>query len=333
MTGQRISPTSWIQLSLIIVGAFVLVNLSSNESFNTLSIIFVSILIEAVPFMLLGTVVGGLVEAFVPRSTITKFLPAGSWRSIFIGGAIGAIFPVCECAIVPVVRRFLKKGIPVGAAVAFLLAGPIVNPVVATSTFVAYFFNWQVVLMRVGMGYVIAVTIGIAMETLMRGKEILKTDDAECATSCGHDHEHRQEKIGFIAKIKFAMRIAAEDFFDIGRYLVMGALITAIIQTYVARSTIFDLIASLPWLAIPLMMILAFILNLCSEADAFIAASFQSTAIPFTGQLAFMVLGPMLDIKLLMMYSGVFKRRFIITLATLTPLTVLLAMLILEALR
>ena len=102
-----------------------------RPQFHTLGIIFVSIVLEAFPFMLLGTLIGGFIEVFVSQETITRFLPERRWWSVFIAAGLGVIFPVCECAIVPVIRRLLKKGVPLSAAIAFLLGGPIVNPLVA----------------------------------------------------------------------------------------------------------------------------------------------------------------------------------------------------------
>ncbi len=116
--------------------------------------------------MLLGTLIGGLIEVFIPQETITRFLPERRWWAVFIAAALGVIFPVCECAIVPVIRRLIKKGVPLSAAIAFLLGGPIVNPLVAASTAVAYFADWSIVIHRMVLGYFIAVAVGLLMNAV-----------------------------------------------------------------------------------------------------------------------------------------------------------------------
>ncbi len=108
---------------------------------HDLSISFVAIMAEAMPFMLIGSLVGGLIEAFVSRDLVSRALTGRKHTAIFIAAGLGLIFPICDCAIVPVVRRLLRKGVPLSAGIAFLLAGPIVNPIVAGSTWVAYGFH------------------------------------------------------------------------------------------------------------------------------------------------------------------------------------------------
>ena len=142
-----------------------------SPELKTFSLIFISILFEALPFMLLGSLAGGFIEEFIPREKLTSIMPAKSSRAVFLAAGVGFIFPVCECAIVPVVRRLLRKGVPFSAAVAYLLAGPIVNPLVALSTAVAYFYNWKMVALRLGLGYVAAVTIGLIVHRLVAENE------------------------------------------------------------------------------------------------------------------------------------------------------------------
>ncbi len=311
--------------------ALVLLFFRKTPLFNTVGVSFVSIVLEAFPFMLLGTLVGGFIEAFLPRDTITRFLPAGSKRGVFIGAGLGLLFPVCECAIVPVVRRLIGKGVPLGAAVAYLLGGPIVNPLVAASTAYAYGGDWRLAGVRLLVGYGVAVCVGFLMGTLFKkGKALCgETDDEECGcASCGCEGGHDVPD-GFRAKVRFALGHAADDFYDIGRFLVIGAFIAALMQGLVSRGSVVSL-GDAPVLSILIMMLLAVLLNLCSEADAFVAASFQGTPISLTAQMAFMVLGPMLDIKLITMYFRVFTVRAIAVLSSATALTVFLVMLVRE---
>lgn len=304
-----------------------------TEAFTTFSIIFSAIVLEAFPFMLLGTLIGGFVEVFISREQLIRFLPKN--RTLAIAGAafMGLVFPVCECAIVPVVRKFIQKGLPLGSAVAFLLGGPIVNPLVFASTLVAYSFSWETAFLRVFAGVGIAVMVGILIDSVISRDQALLpgAGDSECGcghTGCGHDHNH-DVNASFGEKTWSALSHGAADFYDIGRFLIMGAFIAAALQTLVPRQAILS-VADGPLLAILVMMALAVILNLCSEADAFISASFQPLGIPLSAQMAFMVLGPMLDIKLVLMYLGVFTRKMILILVFSVCLAVFMAMTCLE---
>lgn len=321
------------------------------ESMRTLSLIFASIVLEAVPFMLLGAVVGGLLETFVSRERITSFLPRKRWKTVLIAAGLGVIFPVCECAIVPIVRRLSRKGLPMAGAVAYLLGGPLANPIVAGSTLVAYKLEWPMMAARFIGGYLIAVAIGLAMDRIFRNRQAFIDDvakpGAESGTcGCGHEHhdhdgenchEHEHDHqtdqscacghhhaaptgSGFAGKVRSALLHAADDFLGVGHYLVIGAFIAAIAQTYIDR-TVFTQIFQIPILSILMMMALAILLNLCSEADAFIAASFRGI-MPMSAQLAFLLTGPMFDLKLLLMYQGLFRKRAIAVLATLILVSV-----------
>ena len=330
-----------------------------SSSLNSLAIVFISIVLEAIPFMLVGSLVGGFIEAFVSRERMATLLPRKGWLTVCIAAGAGLVFPVCECAVVPVVRRLTGKGLPFSAAIAYLLGGPIVNPIVAASTALAYAFDWRIVVLRLSLGYGIAVAIGLLMGRLFTSAEAIKDNGAAFkinALSCDSHHiplepthhETRPEKSqpfpvitnpaghsmncgcgcnhpppdGWVDKTKVAFTHAMDDFLAVGHYLVIGAFIAALAQTYIDRSSFLALTAA-PVLSVALMMALAILLNLCSEADAFIAASFQGL-MPMPAQMAFMLTGPMFDLKLLLMYQSVFKRRAILVLATLILAAVLM---------
>jgi uncharacterized membrane protein YraQ (UPF0718 family) len=256
------------------------------------------------------------------------------------------------------VRRLIDKGFPFSASIAYLLGGPIVNPIVAASTALAYTFDWRIVILRLGLGYALAVIIGLIMGRLFSTTEAITGIDAELKTnsvSCGchhHSLEHTNRKsftgtgqafpviynqesvstpcgcgcahyaaVSWIDKAMVAVNHAMDDFSAVGHYLIIGAFIAALAQTYIDRPSFLSLTAS-PVLSVVLMMVLAILLNLCSEADAFIAASFRGF-IPVPAQVAFLLTGPMFDLKLLLMYQNVFRRRAIIALASLILVAVL----------
>ena len=337
---------------------------SESSSLNSLAIVFVSIVLEAIPFMLIGSLVGGFIEAFVSRERMATFLPQKGWLTVCLAAAAGLVFPVCECAVVPVVRRLIGKGLPFSAAIAYLLGGPIVNPIVAASTALAYAFDWRIVMLRMGFGYGLAVAIGILMGRLFDGSVAIKDNNAvqekgasswgchhnthgeACfkttqafpviveqagnTTACGCGHNH-STWVDWIDKAGSAFTHAMDDFVAVGHYLVIGAFIAALAQTYIDRS-IFLSLASAPVVSVVLMMALAILLNLCSEADAFIAASFRGL-MPIPAQLAFLLTGPMFDLKLLLMYQSVFKRRVIVVLAALILAGVLMIAVSLETIN
>jgi uncharacterized membrane protein YraQ (UPF0718 family) len=288
----------------------------------------VAIVLEAVPFLLFGSLLSGFLEEFVSRERLSKLLVEGRKRTVFLAAAVGIAFPVCECAIVPVVRKLLNKGIPLSAAVAFLLAGPIVNPVVFGSTAVAYGLDWEVALIRVFCGYVISAWVGFAVGRIF-GSSRAFLSQSELLPSAepdpGDEHDaHR--KAG--QRLWGALAHGADDFLDMAPFLIMGAFLAALFQSVVDRRLFFTL-AENPNLAIVLMMLLAMILSICSEADAFVAASFQ-LALPLSAQMAFMVIGPMLDLKLLLMYLGVFRKKAILILSGMTIASVLGVMMLFQ---
>jgi uncharacterized protein len=295
-----------------------------------LSISFVAIMVEAVPFMLLGAVVGGLIEVFVPENLLSRLLAGRRYSAVLVAAALGVIFPVCECAIVPIVRRLLRKGAPLSAALAFLLGAPIVNPIVAGSTWLAYRGDWTFVATRMGCGYAIAVAVALMASRMSEGDDSPSTkaafDDASSTCCCGAEHAHTE--LGCVSKFFAAIRHACDDFFDVGRYLVIGAFVAALARTLISVDAVRDLFGA-PGVAILMMMALAVALNLCSETDAFIAAGFRGV-MPETAQMAFMVLGPMLDMKLILMYTTIFEKRFILSLALLTFSAVLATMLLMQ---
>jgi uncharacterized membrane protein YraQ (UPF0718 family) len=228
------------------------------------------------------------------------------------------------------VRRLIHKGVPLSAAIAFLLGVPIVNPIVGASTLIAYRFNWSFAVTRMACGYVLAVAIALAMNFMYRDRSALldtpsSTNNALCG--CGHDHGLTADN-RIASRILAAFRHACDDFFDVGRFLVIGAFIAALARTLIGVDVLREIFWS-PGIAIIMMMGLAAALNLCSETDAFIAAGFRGV-LPDTAQMAFMVLGPMLDVKLLLMYLTMLRRHAIVTLASIIFLGVFVTMLIIQ---
>jgi hypothetical protein len=337
-TARKVQSIDYLPALFLAVALAFLPSGAESATLNSLAIVFISIVLEAIPFMLIGSLVGGFIEAFVSRERMATFLPQKGWLTVCVAAGAGIVFPVCECAVVPVVRRLIGKGLPFSAAIAYLLGGPIVNPIVAASTALAYAFDWRIVILRLGLGYGIAIAIGMLMGRLFTSSGAIKDNGAALennASSCGfyhHSHEHTHATSdSWVGKAGAAFTHAMDDFLAVGHYLVIGAFIAALAQTYIDRSSFLSLTA-VPALSVAVMMALAVLLNLCSEADAFIAASFQGLmSVP--AQMAFLLTGPMFDLKLLLMYQSVFKRRAIVVLASLILAAVLMISVGLEMLN
>ena len=293
-------------------------------------ITFTSILWEAFPFIVLGALVAGVLEEMVPQQAIARIVPRRKFLAIGLGGVLGLIFPMCECGIVPVMRRLLRKGMPLGTCIAYMLAGPIINLVVILSTWVAFAphgLGYEMVGMRVGLGFIVAcVTAGfVELQYRKYGNELLtplaaprqeaaaKTKSLDVvATPDAHPAENRAgERRPFFQRLANISETALHDFIDITVFLILGALLAAFAKQNLSSADVQSLSTAFPALAILAMMGLAILLCLCSEADAFVAASF--TTLHPSAKLAFLVLGPMFDLKLLLMFTRVFRRRLILT--------------------
>jgi uncharacterized membrane protein YraQ (UPF0718 family) len=317
-----------------------------EEQIKNFIITFTSILYEAMPFIVLGALIAGILEEMVPQQLVAKFIPRSRFLAIAIGGLLGILFPMCECGIIPVMRRLLRKGVPLSCCVCYMLAGPIINVVVMLSTFFAFdgkeletnvageptyqFGGLGMMTMRMFLGYLVAIGTSLVVEWQYRkrGNSLLAASaipDLKAAQS-GDDESVAAKSGSFLQRIGGIAETALHDFVDITVYLVLGALLAALARALVRHELVEEWSRTQPLLAIVLMMGLAIVLCLCSEADAFVAASF--TSLRPASKLAFLVLGPMLDFKLYMMYTRVFRPRLIFTIITSVVIQVLIYSLI-----
>lgn len=269
--------------------------LSDIPQVETFVLVFASIVIEALPFILLGAAVSAFIEVYVSDALFARVarLPLALQLP---GAALGGFtFPVCECGSVPVARRLIARGLHPSAGVAFMLASPILNPVVLASTWVAYGgrgLGAQMVAARAVLGLTVALIAGwaVAGEGIQaQGRQVASTVHTASRGQTFVDH-------------------LSGDFFFMGRFLVAGAALAAALQTIVPQSLVAG-VAQTPVLGSLALMGVAFLLSLCSEADAFVAVSF--TPFPLGSQLAFLVFGPVVDAKLTFLYGATFGRRFV----------------------
>jgi uncharacterized membrane protein YraQ (UPF0718 family) len=286
-------------------------------------ITFTSIVWEAMPFIVLGAVIAGVLEELLPQQLIGKLIPRYALGAVVVGGLLGLVFPMCECGIVVVMRRLLRKGLPLSSCVAYMLAGPIVNVVVMLSTYVAFGGlkselqqqAWTMVGLRSGFGFVIACVTGLVVHAMYKkhGNSLLT---AIAAPRGAADAEEGNGRKSVFQRLSNISETALHDFVDITVFLILGAALASVVKLYVGPEQVTAIGREQPALAILSMMGLAVLMCLCSEADAFVAASF--TELTTAPKLAFLVLGPMLDLKLLMMYTRVFRPRLIAVLVACT---------------
>jgi uncharacterized membrane protein YraQ (UPF0718 family) len=274
-------------------------------------LVFGSLMVEALPFIALGAATSALIEVFIPASVFARLARLPRPLQMPVAGLGGFAFPVCECGSVPVARRLLLKGLAPSAAITFMLAAPILNPVVLIATAVAYRgrdIMWPMVLGRAGLGFIVAISVGWLMATRSRG-DLLR--DSGSARGAGHDHGMDGHHPGEGRWSRYFGQLGA-DFTMLAKYLTVGAAVASALQTFVPQSVLGG-VAETPVLSVLALMVLAAMLSLCSESDAFVAASFVQFGM--ASQLGFLVVGPMIDAKLGVLYAGTFSRRFAVTVA------------------
>lgn len=261
---------------------------------------FLSIFLEGLPFIFLGTLISGFLGTYLPKGTFEKILPKNTFLAILISGLLGAVFPVCECAVVPVIRRLIKNGLPAACALAYMLAAPIFNPVTAISTYKAFANSHEITLSRLALGYLIAIIIALLVSRISLAWFLKEKAQGD------HEHNHHHPRT-----LHAALNNSLRDLMDVGLYFCIGVVLTAILKTTVIDPTddFWKDLANNSVLGSLGMMILAFVLSLCSTSDAFIAANFAN--FKYGPKLAFMVFGPMMDAKLVFLYSTVFRWKFI----------------------
>ncbi|MDQ0350389.1 uncharacterized membrane protein YraQ (UPF0718 family) [Alkalibacillus filiformis] len=289
--------------------------------FNT---IFLSIFLEAIPFVLLGVFVSSIIQVFVSDQTIQKYIPSNPLGAIFPAVIAGAIFPICECAIVPIVRRLMQKGMKLHVAMVILVSAPVLNPIVLLSTFYAFSSDLIVVYARMGLAFLIAMLVGLVIYALYRNKMNPLREQFGAIT-----HEHQANR-SFAQKIKDIFYHASDEFFTMGKFLLIGAAFASFIQTFLAREVLVQFGMD-PFLGPAVMMAFAYFLSLCSEADAFVGASL-SQIFSTSSIVAFLVYGPMMDLKNTLLMLAYFKARFVFTLIAVVTFIVYPVILIFQAL-
>ena len=291
--------------------------MTPNEYLYVFSSLTLAVFVEAVPFLAVGAIISSILEVYFPPDLLARLIPKRPAWGVLLGLGAGLIMPTCECGVVPVARRLLSKGVPPHVAVTYMLAAPVINPVVLVSTWVAFRGNVPLVLGRAVVSAVIAVCLGSVL-TRVRPTAVLRPGTLTLAMAMSHDHAHdhghgahQHESATTRSRLVDVFYHAASEFLDMGRYLILGAFAAGLFKTFVPGSVI-GLFSQNLFLSVAAMMLLAVLLSVCSEADAFVAASFST--LPQAAQLAFVTIGPVVDLKLIGMFAATFHHRVFLAL-------------------
>lgn len=309
--------------------------------------IFLSLLVEALPFLIIGVLLSSAILLFSDEQKLIAILPRNPILGALVGSLLGFLFPVCECGNVPVARRFLMQGLPTSVAIGFLLAAPTINPIVIWSTWVAFRDQPELVFFRVAFSLIIAITISCVFSFQSDSRPLLqplltKQLNRVKTYPSKSPFQQAQKDLPFLLQSGTfwldkpgqpisldEMALAAvlqsplvpkrsqlffenviQELRELGGMLIIGSAIAASIQTFVPREIILALgqgsISS-----ILAMMLLAAVVSVCSTVDSFFALSFAS-AFTSSSLLAFLVFGPMIDIKSVGLMLSIFKPRFML---------------------
>ena len=277
---------------------------------NTITNVFLGIILQAVPFLLIGILLSSAIQVFIPKSWIERCFPKSLGMGMLVAVTGGFLLPVCDCVSIPVFRSLVRKGIPLPVAVTFMTVSPVINPVVILSTYSAFHGDMTIVVCRVCLGILASILIGLIVAVWPPKGRVLsggKLDMAMCSWGC---YENAESVSGLSGRIKLFLRHSQAEFFNVGKYLMIGTFIASVFQ--VMGTGIFALAQRGTGLAVSIsvMMAMAFILSLCSSSDAVIGRSFANQ-FPAGAVMGFLVFGPMMDIKNVMMLTSGFTIRFV----------------------
>ncbi|MEA4927677.1 MAG: permease [Candidatus Limiplasma sp.] len=316
-------------LTLAVSGSLLLLLGRLGYSIADTVSVFLGTYLQALPFLLLGILLSSAIQVFVPAGFLQRVFPKNLFGGMLFGVLGGFVLPVCDCASIPVFRSLVRKGVPLPAAVTFMISAPIINPVVLLSTYYAFGGNVRIMLARMGFGIVCSVLIGLLFS--LRKQSVFKPNEGPTCTCChahteesAEAHPHAGEDCGD-SETATAQRFPRvrlrliewlthfrEEFFEVAKFLLIGIGVSTVLQTVLGKqlqTMQFDglLIGMLA------MMMLAFLLSLCSSSDAVVGKN-MGASLPMGAVMAFLVFGPMMDIKNLILMSSSFTKRFMVEL-------------------
>lgn len=270
----------------------------------------ISVLVESLPFVLLGVILSIVVQVWVPPDVIERWMPRRAWARRAVLSLLGMLIPVCECGNVPFARGLMMRGFTVPETLTFLIAAPIVNPIVIITTHQAFGFDDGILIARLLGGYAVANLIGwlysrhpdpdgLVTDRFRAACEIVETESGG---------RGRRSLAQFVVELRAVMPA-----------LVIGSALAGAVQVLVPRDLLLA-IGSNPALSIVAMIALAMVVSICSNVDAFFALSFASTFTPGS-IVAFLIVGPLVDVKMLALLRTTFRTRVLVGLVVVVVLS------------
>jgi len=322
MLSQRVSNVKFFYIFLF--GVLVYLGLAKGwiwqkdiqEQAATVATLALSIILQALPFILIGVLVASLIRYWLREEWIARLVPGKGVMGVIAGSLLGLIFPVCDCGVLPVARGLVRKGVSMHTALAYLLTAPVINPVVILSTALAFQWNWNIVFLRMASTFIVGASIAYIGGYLFEARSF--------AGPSWHSHE--DDNMDDSAEGLYQLLLhAGDEFFDVGKYLIISAFLAASIQIWVPKGALFQ-VAGSPYLAVAAIMILAIAMSLCSEADAFVARALANQ-FPLGSIMAFLVIGQIIDLRNIMLFAKNFRPSlFIFILLTSIGFTYLLSL-------
>ncbi|WP_104199748.1 permease [Cryobacterium sp. Y29] len=280
----------------------------SAKDFVTLA---VSVLIESLPFVFLGIFLSVVVQVWLPDGFLLRHLPRRGVLRRFAVSLIGVLVPVCECGNVPLTRGLIMKGLTVAEAMTFLLAAPILNPITIITTYQAFGWENGILVSRIAGGFLIANLIGWIYSRHPRQEALLTSQFQAACASKGEHH-------AAAGKLQRSVRLFTKETSAMMPALFIGCAIAGAIQVGIPRDVLVTLGTNPVWSVLALMA-LAFVVSICSNVDAFFVLSFGATFLP-GAIVAFLVFGPMIDIKMLVLMRTTFTARTLVQITSVVAL-------------
>lgn len=309
-----------------------------------ISVLFISIILEALPFLLLGSLISAIIQEYISDDFFKKVIPKNPILGSIVGVILGFFIPACDCAVIPIALRLKKKKVPLNVCISFMLSSPIINPVAILSVVYAFKSTMpEIAIWRLVGGVIVSIVVGVIMSIMYKRDEDIFYGNAvidDGCVHCGHNHRHEMhnsechcdDEYGEHShngnhechchgedegkhKKKFTRRMlnvidhTKGDFLDVIKYMIFGSLITATLQILMAKFNI-TLGANNSILQMIVMMAFAYIVSLCSTADSFIAKTFIYE-MSKSSILAYLIFGPMIDIKNTLYLAEKCKKSFV----------------------
>ena len=323
----RMQPQHFLLMAAAAAVLFLLTVSSLDEigfSFGRYISVYLGVFLQAAPFLLIGVLLSSLIQVCLKPDWIQRKFPEKILAGQLFAVIAGFFLPVCDCASIPVFKSLVKKGVPMPAAVTFMLVSPVINPVVILSTWYAFNGNYQMIAARCGLGVLCAVLCGFTY--LFKPPEDYLLENAVPLQNACENYSLPAAADSRLSRFFLIMRHAQNEFFSVGKFLLTGIFVSTLFQDFIPQAVTAGSGAA-PWKALLLMMGLAFVLSLCSSSDAVVARS-MAASLPAGAVLGFLVFGPMMDIKNAAMLLSGFKSAFVVRLFVTAFLVCFLVMLL-----